>query len=238
MVQFRAEGLGLQPANPSILKPRQGVPMPRKKNTTPIQPDDKFNRWTVLSFAVNNNGNPKWLCRCDCGNERIIPASTLRSSKSKSCGCFRRDTNLTHGYYKHPTYKTWCMMITRCTNPRYSKYSFYGGRGITVHESWLKFDAFLADVGLRPKGTTLDRVDNNGNYEPGNVRWATKAEQMRNTRSTHFITFNNETMCATDWAARLGITNRAMFHRLRRWPLDRVMAGIPLQLRRPRALRG
>lgn len=208
--------------------------MPRKKNITPIHPEDKFNRWTVVSFISSNNGRPIWLCQCDCGNQRNIRANALRSGKSKSCGCLRRDVNQTHGCYKHPTYKTWSMMIQRCTNKSYSKYSFYGGRGITVHQPWLNFATFLADVGLRPNGMTLDRYPNNdGNYEPGNTRWATKRQQTRNTRSTHLITFNGETLCATDWAFRLGLTPRAMFHRLNRWPLERVMAGdVPLQRRR------
>jgi hypothetical protein len=117
---------------------------------------------------------------------------------------------------KTPTYTTWSKVIARCTNPCDRRYADYGGRGITVCEEWKTFMGFLADMGDRPKGMTLDRRDNSKGYEPSNCRWATPKEQQRNTRSNRLISFNGATKCVTEWAETLGIGKGTLNSRLQR----------------------
>jgi hypothetical protein len=151
----------------------------------------RFGRLLVLDRVPREpraSGQAKWRCLCDCENISIIGSNALRSGATQSCGCLRRDAlvtrNTTHGLSGTRTYNSWCNMIRRCTHDNDPRYPEWGGRGITVCERWLDYPNFLADMGERPPGTTLDREDNDGNYEPGNCRWATPPEQMANRRNT------------------------------------------------------
>lgn len=134
----------------------------------------------------------KWFCRCDCGWQKVILGSDLESGRTQSCGCLQKE-NASRLTFKHgnaspsnggksPTYFSWCAMMTRCYNPTNHNYPNYGKRGIRVCDEWHTFSIFLADVGERPPGKTLDRIRVNENYEPGNVRWATPVEQRANQR--------------------------------------------------------
>ena len=153
----------------------------------------RYGRLTALEPTKQRSGGKViWRCKCDCGNKCLAAVNHLRDGRRVSCGCakFGKQVNKTHGHYvggkPTATYGSWSTMRTRCLNPHCKEYPYYGGRGITICERWLNsFENFLADMGPRPEGKTLDRWPNNdGNYEPGNCRWATWSQQRTNQRST------------------------------------------------------
>lgn len=136
-----------------------------------------------------------WLCLCECGQTALVRDNNLITGNTKTCGCsYKNPTDprkaptlrIIHGHARYKnwslTYKSWACMLQRCTNPNEIGYHRYGGRGITVYEPWANFVNFLADMGERPVGTTIDRINPDGNYEPGNCRWATPKEQRLNQR--------------------------------------------------------
>lgn len=152
---------------------------------------ETFGRLTVVARVANDSKQKTcFRCRCVCGQERIVRSESLRSGHTQSCGCYNeelkkgRKAGLSHGYYGTPTYRSWTSAKSRCSNPKDPAYARYGGRGITMCARWRdSFEAFLADMGLRPTAASLDRYPNNdGHYEPGNARWATPAEQNKNRR--------------------------------------------------------
>lgn len=153
---------------------------------------DRFGRLVVLSRAHKNSPGTYWLCRCDCGTERIIMGSALKRGRTKSCGCLQRETVramlLTHGDSCRgrwaPEYTAWIDMRKRCNDPHHKWYPSYGGRDIAVCPQWVcSYETFLADMGRRPSaGHSLDRINNNGDYTPQNCRWATRSQQQRNKR--------------------------------------------------------
>lgn len=194
-------------------------------------------RLTVIGPAGRHHktGAIHWHCRCECGNEIVVDGQNLRKAMAKSCGCLQRDVRrqmnrdaAIHRMSNTPTWHSWYAMRSRCHSPSDQAYGRYGGRGIIVCERWRSsFEKFLEDMGERPSlAHTIDRYpDNNGNYELGNCRWATRREQNRNRRSNRLLTLNGETMCIADWADRLGLTQNSIYCRLRSgWSVEQALA--------------
>lgn len=157
---------------------------------------ERFGMLTAIcSEYSDKHGGRMWLCYCDCGNEKDVSINSLRRGKTTSCGCKKikhgHASNTEHEgcsnrYKSSPTYNTWRRMIDRCTNPNHRNYKRYGGRGINVCSEWRNdFSAFLNDVGERPQGKTLDRINNDMGYEPSNCKWSTPKEQAQNRRSRY-----------------------------------------------------
>lgn len=160
---------------------------------------ERIGRLTVVKEAKLTDQGRWYLCRCDCGNEITVRGASLTRNNTRSCGCLKRErvaamgrATATHGHTighkPSPTFNSWSSMRDRCSRETAPAYSNYGGRGIKVCERWQhSFENFLADMGERPEGTTLDRIDPFGDYEPGNCQWSTPTEQARNRRKTHEV---------------------------------------------------
>lgn len=197
----------------------------------------RFNRLVVLRrAAIEDGGNLRWECRCDCGNITTSLGSHLKNGGVKSCGCLllkAGEQTRTHGFtasqdpLAKSTYAAWANMIDRCVNPKAKAYKNYGGRGIRVCERWRgSFEAFVEDIGVRPsKDHSLDRYpDVNGGYEPSNCRWATASEQTRNTRKTVFIEFEGRRVALADAADKNGLKHTTVKERLKRgWPVEEAL---------------
>lgn len=183
------------------------------------------------------NGAVLWRCGCAaCGKETVLAGGQLTSGKNQSCGCSKRtlitQRKTRHGHNKvgerSSEYRIWALMKDRCNNPKSRAYKDYGGRGIRVHPAWENsFEQFLKDVGSRPHpGLSLDRFpDKNGNYEPGNVRWATRDEQANNTRKNRLITFNGLTKTLSQWGRITGLRPGLIAQRLDAlgWTVERAL---------------
>lgn len=153
----------------------------------------KFGKLTALhcSNERSNKGEILWLFKCDCGNEVLRNGTSVRKGNTLSCGCLI-GAKRTHGMTKSNTYRIWVDIKTRCSNKKNRAYKNYGGRGIKVCKRWMKFENFIEDMGERPKGLSIDRTNNNGNYEPNNCRWATMKEQQNNRRNNRLITYKGK----------------------------------------------
>jgi len=195
----------------------------------------KFGRLTVLyDTGERRHRQVVWRCRCDCGNELDIRSGDLVSAHTTSCGCYGRQRivevhtvhGMTRGEKIHPIYWVWHAMLQRCENPDNKSYKNYGFRGIKVCDEWHKLIPFC-DWALASgwqKGLQLDRINNDGNYEPGNCRWATSQENNRNRRCNRMITFAGKTQCIAAWADETGIGYLTLWVRINRcWPIERAL---------------
>lgn len=183
-----------------------------------------FGRLTVISMVDSDRYGYRWMCSCECGGLSVVRGSHLRQGHIRSCGCMQgnRTATIKHGYAKKgkpsPEYSVWLAMMARCNNPKTKSYRLYGGRGISVCERWLRFKNFIADMGNRPSNKhSIDRYPNkDGNYEPGNCRWATIKEQNRNTSRNVFIEFAGKSQILEEWANELGTDPSNISRRLKK----------------------
>lgn len=203
-----------------------------------------YGRWRVIEMSAERSprGLTLWVCECACGVRKPISGARLRGGGSQSCGCLQKELvaerirlqTTTHGHTKGqssgsgftPEYSAWLGMKRRCGNENLPEYKNYGARNILVCEEWMdSFEAFFAHIGPRPSSKhSIDRVDNERGYEPGNVRWTTQAVQMRNTRRNHWIEFRGERKVLTDWAIALGFSPAVLSQRINRygWSVERA----------------
>jgi hypothetical protein len=195
-----------------------------------------FGRLTVVWFAgIDQAGKATWNCLCECGSTVVARSNNLTTGNTNSCGCVHREEltrrNTTHGRNRSPEHTAWLRLLGRCFNPNNKCYNRYGGRGITVCDRWRSsFANFLSDMGPKPAGhrISVERLNNDGNYEPGNCVWATQAQQTRNTCRTHNITFGDRTMCLTDWATERGLSEHTIRWRLKRgWSIELALMTPP-----------
>lgn len=194
----------------------------------------RFGRLIVIVRAVSGPGRSYWQCQCDCGVTKNVAASCLKNGMTRSCGCLNsevvsarnRATMTTHGQSKTPLYIVWQSMIRRCEDPRLKAYADYGGRGISVCREWRSPANFLAWAMTSgySSGLTLDRRDNNGNYEPNNCRWVTMKVQCNNRRNNKIVVIGGIQKTASQWARERGISPAMFLQRLRLgWDPDRAL---------------
>lgn len=183
----------------------------------------KFNRWKVIKIHRRRKGYLYVECICSCAKKtkKIVLFSNIKTGKSTSCGCFQKQQcsikNRTHGLRHSAEYRSWAGMRQRCQNIKNKKYKNYGGRGIKVCKRWEKFENFYKDMGKKPMGHSIDRINNNGNYTPKNCRWACRFTQARNTSTNTFIKYNGSKKCIAEWAKILKIDPSDLSWRNKNW---------------------
>jgi len=195
-----------------------------------IKNGERYGRLVVIEESERKRGRRHFLCQCDCGKKSIVEMSKLKNGHTKSCGCYALESvkkrSVTHGCFGQPLYGVWNSMKQRCFNKNVSSYSGYGGRGITVCGEWIEFEPFqkwAINNGYETK-LTLDRIDNDGNYEPSNCRWVAHRIQANNRSSNHFLTYNKKTMTIAEWSREVGINQLALAKRLKRgWSIERAL---------------
>lgn len=186
------------------------------------EPGKSYHKLTILERASppENHGYARskfWRCACECGNEVVRSSTYLKTVKFPSCGCDTKRCQITHGMSDSPEFSVWLGVISRCYNKNNSAYHNYGGRGITVCDEWLhSFESFYEDMGSRPAKYELDRVDNSKGYSKDNCRWASKSENLRNTRRNVMVDYNGKTYVLTDLARLLGINPNALSRRIKK----------------------
>ena len=205
-----------------------------------LKKGDTVNKLTLIGhphciYKMKNTGykQKRWYvnCKCECGKTKIINMEGLRredkSKRTKDCGCGRG--RIKHGRSSrnsenHATYSSWQHLKDRCLNKNNTEYNYYGGKGIEVCEKWLNFTGFLEDMGDRPRGKTIDRIDINGNYNKENCKWSTFTDQMNNTRRSRYLTYNNQKQTVAQWAKERGMNYSTLSTRLQRgWSIKRAI---------------
>ena len=194
----------------------------------------RFGQLTVIKSSFVKANQRMWECVCDCGSNVLIASSNLFPQKGRpatisciKCGHLRtaialRQINIKHGHSrsrdgkKSRTYKTWEGVLGRCLYSGNASFKHYGAKGIKVCDRWLKFENFLEDMGKRPDGKTLDRIDPNGNYESGNCRWADKYTQANNRLNSNRVAYNGETRTVSEWSRELGINKHTLYNRVKK----------------------
>lgn len=194
----------------------------------------KFHNLTVIDFAYKKNNAKYWLCKCDCGNEKIIQQCHLTSGATHSCGCKKKKQiesmnkeRTKHGKRYTRLYKIWCNMKGRCENPKADNYKYYGARGIKVCDIWEKNFENFYNWSIKngyEENLTIDRIDVNGNYCPENCAWKTIKEQENNRRNNRVLMFNGIEKNVTEWSEELGINRETIYKRLRSgWSIEKTL---------------
>lgn len=191
----------------------------------------KFGRLTVEAYHSYGAGRMlKYTCQCECGGEAVCYGNNLRNGNSQSCGCLCIErtiaANTTHGMRHEKVWQAWMGMKNRCYVKTHGGYKNYGGRGIIVCDRWRhSFENFYTDMGDQPSPvSTLDRIDNDGDYEPSNCRWASYSQQNRNRRNNRLVEIDGETHCIAEWVEILGIKDHLVKTRMRRgWSAEKAL---------------
>lgn len=188
----------------------------------------QFGKWTVLKIDENNK---YWICQCSCGVTRPVIKYNLTKGGSQSCGCYKAGIRHSyHGMTNTDEHNIWLGIKERCYSKSAKEYNRYGGRGIRMSQRWLdSFVNFYEDMGNRPsKLHSIDRINNDGNYEPSNCKWATRSEQQRNTRRTLLVTYRGITVSAAEMAEKFGVNYKLFHSRLRYgWTVEMSLFGKP-----------
>lgn len=192
----------------------------------------KFGRLTVLNRTKNDkHDKAQWICQCDCGNKVVVSTGHLKSGHTKSCGCYHKyrasEANKTHGVSHNRICRILYTMIERCQNEKFKYYKNYGGRGIKVCDEWRNNPQSFVDWSMShgyEDGLTIDRIDNDGNYEPNNCRWITQKEQLNNTRRNININYNGETHTLKEWSEIIDIGYDTLRSRIvrKKWPVEKA----------------
>ncbi len=188
-------------------------------------------RYTHSHVSKSGASKPMWECLCDCGSRVIVSGSNLRHGNTESCGCLRKDaivtTHSTHGKTKSAEYRSWFAAKQRCGNKNHAMYPHYGGRGIKVCDRWQSFENFIADMGEKPgKEYSIDRINPDGNYEPGNCRWAKPSEQSNNQRRNVSVTHEGRTLTLSEWSAVLSVPAPTLYSRAAKgWSDHEILFG-------------
>lgn len=192
-----------------------------------IEIGQRFGRLTVISVYHDTETFRKIAeCLCDCGKKKFIEVRNLQDGLTRSCGCLQKDTATTHGMKKHPLYRRWINMMSRCYNPHHKNYHQYGGRGITVCKRWHNVANYVSDMekGYSDK-MQVDRIDNSKGYSPENCKWVSCKVQQNNRRNNVRISFQGKTMTIAEWSNHLGILYITLYQRIiRGWPLDKALS--------------
>jgi hypothetical protein len=201
----------------------------RKANNRIDITGQRFGRLCATGKTITKNQRIFWECVCDCGNVKFYESYSLRHGYSRSCGCWCKEEMARikhkHGAAGTRLYGVWFKMLERCRNPKNKRFHRYGGRGISVCNRWQSFQNWIDDMGYPASDTLeIDRINNDGNYEPGNCRWATKKQNCRNSSSARKITYLGKTQCITEWAEDAGINEKTLMTRLERgWPFVKAI---------------
>lgn len=198
----------------------------------PIEPGQSYGTWLVIqkdTTKANGRWRYAWVCRCQCGIEKSVTGTSLIQGASLTCNQCRNKRNqtlaLVHGANKSPSHRCWVSMRARVNNPKNKAYRYYGGRGITICPRWSSFSAFLSDMGERPSELhSIDRINVNGDYEPGNCRWATDVEQANNTRANIRFIHDGHDLTLTQWCRKLGLNPSMVRQRVRKgWEIAKAL---------------
>lgn len=187
-----------------------------------------FNLLVLRKAGKRIDGTAKWECLCSCGHKFTTDGTSIRAGRTKSCGCLSRfggGNRMRNGEHKTELYKIWQGMRDRCGNPNNKKYRLYGGKGISVCERWNDFRMFAIDMGDRPFGFSIDRINGDKGYSPENCRWATAIVQANNTSANKIISANGQSMTLSEWSRRTNIKANTILYRIRRgWPIEKAIS--------------